>query len=581
MPLGGYVKMLGQDDLDPTAVSDDPRAFNRRPIWARVCVVSAGVIMNAIFAVIFFQIAFLNGVEFPPAEVGYVVPGSPAAEAPAVDHPDVKGLKAGDNIVLVNGEKPSDFTSIRIASALAGPGESVQLVVERPTNDAGTQTQRLTFDVRPVANERFEGLKYVGIESPQSLKLVSGVKDGTELAAVFAKQGLEPGMNLIAVDDQPIIAYWQFEQAIDRASGQPVKLTFAVDDKRHDVTITPRTGLSTAEVPGPGEAQLVTHMLGLAPPVQIQSLIDDSAAAGVLEAGDVIASLADMPWPTSTQVIDLVSNSGGKPLPIRIMRDGKAMDLTVTPGGGVVGSPKLGVMLGVAYDSPYIARVLEESPFAALNLKPGTELRRIGDHEVRSFTELRLAVADLKPGPVDVAYTLPIFGEESQKQKVELTQQHIDAVANLGWGVDLPPFQMLRVMQQADGAMDAVRIGFEKTNLFMWQTYVTLARLFQGEVKVKNLRGPVGIAVEGSRIAEQGIPYLLFFLGLISINLAVINFLPLPIVDGGLFVLLMIEKARGRPVSPQIQSAITVAGLILLGTIFLVVTFHDIGRIFS
>lgn len=583
MPLGGYVKMLGQDDLDPTALSDDPRAFNRRPIWARVCVVSAGVIMNAIFAVIFFQIAFLNGVEFPPAEVGYVEPGSPGAEAPAIDHPDIKGLAPGDDIVLVDGEAPSDFTSVRIASALAGPGESVKLVVERPVDDTGTKTERLTFDVRPVANEQFEGLKYIGIRPPQSLKLVTGVKKGSDLEAMFTKRGLEPGMTLVAVDGQPVTKFWQFEKAIDRASGQPVTLTFELGDKKKDLTVTPSTGLFVAEAPGPGpdQTQLVTHMLGLSPAVKIQSLIEGSAVKGLLEAGDVVASLDGTAWPSSLQIIDIVTNSGGKPLKITVMRDGKPMDLTVTPSSGVVGGPKLGVGLDEAYDAPYIARVLPDSPFATLNLKPGTELRRIGDQEVRSFTQLRLAVSALKPGPVDVAYTLPIFGEEAQKQKVELTQQDIDTVANLGWGVDLPHFSDLRVMQKADGAIDAVRIGFEKTNLFMWQTYVTLARLFQGEVKVKNLRGPVGIAVEGSRIAEQGLPYLLFFLGLISINLSVINFLPLPIVDGGLFVLLMIEKVRGRPVSPQIQSAITVAGLILLGTIFLVVTFHDIGRIFS
>ena len=50
MPLGGYVKMLGQEDMDPTAVSDDPRAFNNQPFWPRALIISAGVMMNTIFA---------------------------------------------------------------------------------------------------------------------------------------------------------------------------------------------------------------------------------------------------------------------------------------------------------------------------------------------------------------------------------------------------------------------------------------------------------------------------------------------------------------------------------------------------
>ena len=69
LPLGGYVRMLGQDDMDPTKVSTDPNAFNQRPIWQRMCIVSAGVIMNLIFAAVCFSIIFSPGigVDFPPA----------------------------------------------------------------------------------------------------------------------------------------------------------------------------------------------------------------------------------------------------------------------------------------------------------------------------------------------------------------------------------------------------------------------------------------------------------------------------------------------------------------------------------
>jgi len=89
----------------------------------------------------------------------------------------------------------------------------------------------------------------------------------------------------------------------------------------------------------------------------------------------------------------------------------------------------------------------------------------------------------------------------------------------------------------------------------------------------------VGIVHLGTQVAERGIEYMIYFIGLISINLAVINFLPLPIVDGGLFVLLMVEKIRGKPVPPQVQSAINLIGLVLIGALFLTVTYHDIVRL--
>src|SRR3954447_10692339 len=87
IPLGGYVKMLGQDDLKANAQQDDPRAYNRKSIGARMVVVSAGVIMNIILAAIGFMIVFMMGFRAPPAIVGNVLPGSPAAKA---------GLRVGD-----------------------------------------------------------------------------------------------------------------------------------------------------------------------------------------------------------------------------------------------------------------------------------------------------------------------------------------------------------------------------------------------------------------------------------------------------------------------------------------------------
>src|SRR5215212_356426 len=69
IPLGGYVKMLGQDDLHPNAEQDDPRAYNRKSIGARMFVVSAGVIMNIVLAAFGFMVVFLMGFRVQPAQV--------------------------------------------------------------------------------------------------------------------------------------------------------------------------------------------------------------------------------------------------------------------------------------------------------------------------------------------------------------------------------------------------------------------------------------------------------------------------------------------------------------------------------
>jgi len=91
--------------------------------------------------------------------------------------------------------------------------------------------------------------------------------------------------------------------------------------------------------------------------------------------------------------------------------------------------------------------------------------------------------------------------------------------------------------------------------------------------------GPVGILQMGSHFAAAGMPQLLYFLALISANLAVINFLPLPIMDGGIFVFLLIEKIKGSPLSMRIQVATQLIGLALIIGIFLYVTLQDIQKL--
>ena len=86
----------------------------------------------------------------------------------------------------------------------------------------------------------------------------------------------------------------------------------------------------------------------------------------------------------------------------------------------------------------------------------------------------------------------------------------------------------------------------------------------------------MGIAHVGTIIADRGVIWVMFFLGLISVNLAVVNFLPLPIVDGGQFLMLLYEQIRGKPVPIPVQNAVMMAGMLLIVGVFLFVTFNDI-----
>ena len=105
--------------------------------------------------------------------------------------------------------------------------------------------------------------------------------------------------------------------------------------------------------------------------------------------------------------------------------------------------------------------------------------------------------------------------------------------------------------------------------------------MFQRRASARLISGPVGILQATYSYAEKSTGDLLNFLALLSVNLAVVNFLPIPITDGGHFVFLMYEKAKGRRMDQELEARFQWAGLVFILLIFLFATFNDVGRIFG
>ena len=192
------------------------------------------------------------------------------------------------------------------------------------------------------------------------------------------------------------------------------------------------------------------------------------------------------------------------------------------------------------------------------------------------------AAAAAKQSTISLDIESPTPGQEPRTVSVPLDAFWSGQVANLGWNASLhyTNFDPLYVVRHSDGnPIRAVSMGLQETAKLVVLTYLTIDRLFRGTVGVEQLHGPVGIVHLGSKVADRGFTYLLFFLGLISVNLAVINFLPLPIVDGGLFLYLIYEKFKGRPPSVGFQNGAALVGLMLIATAFVVTFYNDILRL--
>jgi len=143
----------------------------------------------------------------------------------------------------------------------------------------------------------------------------------------------------------------------------------------------------------------------------------------------------------------------------------------------------------------------------------------------------------------------------------------------------IPQLLHKRAVVQAKDAFDAVRLGCVCSLDLVKQLYITLKRLLTGDVAAKNLGGIIQISRVTYRHAQDGWTRFLYFLALLSINLAFVNILPIPMLDGGHMLFVLIERIKGSPVSIQVLNYSQIIGLVLVLALVVFVTYNDILRL--
>lgn len=615
LPLGGYVKMLGQEDLNPGATSTARDSYQSTPPWKRMIVISAGVVMNVIVAAALFIIVFMAGLKTEPPVIGAAIPGLPASTAVPVNSEQTgvatPGLQSGDLVLSIDGERPESFNDLVLAAAMARRREPVQITVSRPG-----VAEPLEFRIVPEESAD-TGLLDLGVLPARSPQLFPVRTD--EERALFKKflaevglPDVEPGMRLVrAGDDTSIEGAHELTEAVRASGGAPVPVEFEAEGRRIAGTITPLPELET-DIVHIGEQPVAhQHLLGLTPVMTVASAGERAKAQG-LQDGDIFLRLGTLEYPSVTQGIGEIRRHKGRNIAAVVLRrDGAGEFREVELEPRVTSNGTIGFSPGdTAEDATLLALPPREltpmrtgaEPYtpAAVSLieRPGTRLAAIDGAAVSDFAGVRAALreataeaaANGSEASVDVTLRLPLpplraSGEEPPTRTIVWTLSAADVrrLHELAWHSPLSAglFEPVQIERVADNPVEAVRMGLHETRRVLLTTYVTFARLFQGTVKVEHLRGPVGIAALGTQIASKGIIWLLFFMALISINLAVVNFLPMPIMDGGQFLFLLFEQIRGKPASIAVQNAATFVGLMIIGAVFLIVTFNDIVGLFG
>jgi regulator of sigma E protease len=568
-PFGGYVKLLGQDDTGPVKQVNDPRSFANKPIGTRIAVISAGVTFNVISAALIFMAVFLLGIKLPPPIVGGVAPNSPAAQA---------GLKPGDEIIDIDGmHKDLDFSSILIASALSDVGEAVPITVRH---------QNGTVEKKQLVAKEAPGnaLREFGIEAPHSLKIAS-----IEQPEVLQERTrLLPGDRVVAADSTEVEYAWEFDGVVGRTLTPTIKIT--AERKTADGSERIQTELPL-EWPAAKNGEIesnadLSQVYSMVPRLRVAGVADvskarnETAPAQRLQVGDIILAAADLQHPTYKELREITKQYAGKPLPLTVLRTDangveQTLAVTVTPKPEQ-GTSRIVIGFRPALDAQHaiVANTIPVDGAAALEIPRGARIVSVNDKPVASFYDILREVRRWGNQPVTLRYQLD--GQAEGGVTLQPAQQSVAVQSELAEPL---PFVSLEKLYQAKGPLNALGMGYRRTAMFIAQTYVTLKQLLSGLISPKYLMGPVGIITFSYQIVkEQPLVNYAYFLGLISATIAVLNFLPIPPFDGGLVVLMIIEKIRGAALSERAQGIVAYAGWAMILALLVYVTFNDVVR---
>jgi regulator of sigma E protease len=634
IPLGGYVSMVGEGEAagDDDA-EEDPRSFRKKSVGARMLIISAGVIMNVILGMACFVAAYLHGVQEKPATVGWVESGGAAWRV---------GMHTNDDIVRIDSRQKPFFNDIRPIVMSTQKGELVEIEVRHP--DGTTQTYQVEplkdegvrfpqVGIAPPYRPTLLSIKRKGFRP-----VVPG-----SVAAEPKDPGFEPGDQIVAMTDpndptklkdlrpdpdEPKLGdINDYYERMAKLAGQPV--TFRVkrkpDGPEVEITVQPayradlglrmRMGkVAALRVDGPAAKAGVTAAESPDAPgdrIKMLKLREGDGKETWLTTGDdkspdektvTVRKLDPVRLPLELKkwadrnpsnrslklvVLRTVGHKENEPVELDLTYDSSyrhdreviTLPNTPAPLGG----------LGLAY---WVEAVVDEvapgSP-AAGKLQPNDLITQVrfksldydgkmkdGDWEEIKKHQWASAEAAFQSRP---PYQIDLKVKRPDGEEFEVS---LEGRPDKNWPTDERGFifqQDFRV-QKAGDIGDALRLGAWRTVRFIKEVYMNLYAMIFGRVSAKTMSGPLTIANVSYRFAGEDFWQFLLFIGMISVNLAVVNFLPIPVLDGGHMVFLILEWILGRPVPEKVFAFAMYTGLAMILALMIFVITLDIRRLF-
>jgi regulator of sigma E protease len=306
------------------------------------------------------------------------------------------------------------------------------------------------------------------------------------------------------------------------------------------------------------------------------------AADAGIKPGDRILAVGGENITTWSDANDAIANAllSRQPLPVTL-RDADGAQHTIVlplnrlPAGEDVGQYLDKVGIELAPPIPFVKSVLPGDPAANAGIRAGDRITSIDGVALQPFASLSDAInANANKSPV------LSFGVLRDGKPLNLTVvARMDAPngSKPHWTIGLE--QPMEVAVQHFGPVQAFGESLDLTWERVTETFGMIGQMLSGHASTKNLSGVIGIAQVANAAASMGLDHFLEFLGLVSLSLAIVNLLPIPILDGGHLLYYLIELVKGSPVSERTMIAGQYVGIALLFTLMGLAFYNDIHRI--
>ncbi len=406
------------------------------------------------------------------------------------------------------------------------------------------------------------------------------------MPAAHAK--LEPGDVIVELNGKSVRTFDEVREALTGVHDRAVPIAVQRGDELVRTEITPTRTVEVNPI-----ARLTRGMIGISPGARAAILgvpAGSPAEAAGLKTFDRVLTLNGQPVKDEIALAEMLAKASS-PLTLEVARprrlevaganvqtaDIVKLTMEKQPGEGYAA-------LGAERDDLYVGVVEQGSPAASAGVRPGDRLLEVDGEPIIAIALFSSKLQELELEPFQLTWRsgTEVKTKALRQAKVEVIDEFKQSndVIDLGirssvWLNELSEPEMITIHR---GPAEALAVSAEKVPELIGQTAILIGKLFTGDVPAKNVGGPLALFQIATKTAEHGAESFVSAMAIVSINLGLMNLLPIPVLDGFALLAALWEGIRRRPIPMRAREVANMIGLAMLAVIMLWVMTQDIQK---